>query len=184
MSTLKELTSILKFWNTHEGGTSIIIISQLMKLMPVRWSALSKGTWPVSDRTRTWPHILLCPKPDTHCARTDIWLHFGKRKEFHIGPVLFFSSLFLAFLLPIPTPLSICSLFSPSPSLLFYFSLFFFHSCTFSFSNSPVKSFPMLFHVSKSMLARSWRCKNGWESHPVLEEFSIWMGCLRVLCVT
>lgn len=122
-----------------------------MKLMPKRWRVLSKGTWSLSDRTRIWTHIWLIPKLDTHCGRSDTWCYWWEEERTHSGPVLS-STLFLLFPLTIPTPYRSAP-FSPSlqvfssPSPISSFS-----SCTFSFSNSLVKSSPVVFHVPKPIL--------------------------------
>lgn len=142
--------------------------------MPKRRSA-SKSKWPPSDRTRKWAHIWLIPKPDTHCARSATWLYGWKEKIIpHCPYTHLFSIIFLSFLLPIPAPY----LSSPSlplfnspplflPFLLFLHALSLIHWWRIS----------QWFLCSKTH-ARHWRCKSSWESHPVLEEFSICLGCI------
>lgn len=167
-----------------------------MKLMPKSWCILSEGTWspcdgthhmyvtstkvmePRYEPTSGWFQSLTLCVWHWH-SLSDTWHYWWKEERIHIGPVLP-SMFFLSFLLTIPTPYLPPSL--PLSSLLLSFSHFFFPFIYFLFL-SFTGEFPTGPPCAKTHTMH-WTCKTRWDSHPVLEDFSIWLGCIRIQHVT
>lgn len=168
-----------------------------MKLMPKSWCILSEGTWspcdgthhmyvtstkvmePRYEPTSGWFQSLTLTVSDTdiHClilGTTD-----GRRRESTLAlyfPPCSSSHFSWPSQHPIYLPPSL-----PLSSLLLS-SHFFFPFIYFLFL-SFTGEFPTGLPCAKTHTMH-WTCKTRWDSHPVLEDFSIWLGCIRIQHVT
>ena len=184
-----------------------------MKLMPKSWHILSEGTWSPCDgthhmyvtSTKVMEHKVMEPRyeptsgwcrsltltvsdTDTHClilGTTD-----GKRREPTLAlysPACASSHFSWPSQHPIYLPPSL-----PLSSLLLSFSHFFFPFIYFLFlsftGEFPMNgNFPwmgMEFPPCAKTHTMHWTSKTRWDSHPILEDFSVWLGCIRIQHVT